>query len=100
MGLLNLILHSGCMYRCMFLISYRYGAAEADCLQALTLDPLYVKAYLRLGSAHFELQKFTMAKEDYEKALKLEPQNKTAQKELERIEKVAMVFFLMKILSL
>jgi hypothetical protein len=29
-----------------------------------------------------------MAKEDYEKALKLEPQNKTAQKELERIEKV------------
>jgi len=77
----------------MFLISCRYGAAEADCLQALTLDPLYVKAYLRLGSARFELQKFAMAKEDFEKALKLEPQNKTAQKELERIEKVACIIY-------
>lgn len=65
----------------------KYGAAEADCLQALSLDPLYVKAYLRLGAARFELKKFDTAKDAFEKALRLEPQNKTAQKELERIEK-------------
>lgn len=65
----------------------KYGAAEADCLQALSLDPLYVKAYLRLGAARFELKKLDTAKDAFEKALRLEPQNKTAQKELERIEK-------------
>lgn len=64
----------------------KYGAAEVDCLLALSLDPLYVKAYLRLGAARFELQKLDIAKDAFEKALKLEPQNKTAQKELERIE--------------
>lgn len=49
---------------------------------------MYVKAYLRLGAARFELKKFDTAKDAFEKALRLEPQNKTAVKELERIEKV------------
>ncbi|KAK3104066.1 hypothetical protein FSP39_024146 [Pinctada imbricata] len=65
----------------------KYAAAEVDCITALTLDPLYVKAYLRLGAARFGLRKFLEAKDAYEKALQLEPQNKTAQQEIGKIEK-------------
>ncbi|KAJ8301131.1 hypothetical protein KUTeg_020118 [Tegillarca granosa] len=50
----------------------KYAAAELDCVTALSLDPLYVKAYLRRGSARFGLKKFTEAKEDFEKELSKE----------------------------
>ncbi|OWF42333.1 RNA polymerase II-associated protein 3-like [Mizuhopecten yessoensis] len=65
----------------------KFAAAEADCLTALTLDPLYTKAHLRLGSARFGLRKYTQAKETFEKVLLLEPQNKKAKLEIEKIEK-------------
>jgi len=66
----------------------RYAAAETDCLTALTLDPLYIKAHLRLGSARLGMKKFKEAKEVFEKVLILEPQNKKAKTEIELIEKV------------
>lgn len=65
----------------------KYAAAEMDCMTALTLDPLYVKAYLRLGSAQFFMKKLQKAKETFEKVLQLEPQNKQAKLEIEKIEK-------------
>lgn len=65
----------------------KYAAAEMDCMTALTLDPLYVKAYLRLGSAQFLMKKLQKAKETFEKVLQLEPQNKQAKLEIEKIEK-------------
>ncbi|XP_062589376.1 RNA polymerase II-associated protein 3-like [Saccostrea cucullata] len=65
----------------------KYAAAEVDCITALTLDPLYVKAYLRLGSAQFCMKKFNKAKDTFEKVLQLEPQNKQAKFEIEKIEK-------------
>ena len=67
---------------------FRYAAAEVDCITALALDPLYVKAYLRLGASRFGLKKFAEAKDSYQKALQLEPQNKTAQIEIDKIDKV------------
>ena len=60
-----------------------------DCTIALSLDPLYTKAYLRRGTARMGLQKFSTAKEDYERVLSLEPQNKKAKSDLEIIEKVS-----------
>ncbi|XP_056000993.1 RNA polymerase II-associated protein 3-like isoform X2 [Ostrea edulis] len=65
----------------------KYAAAEMDCMTALTLDPLYVKAYLRLGSAQYFMKKFHKAKETFEKVLQLEAQNKQAKLEIEKIEK-------------
>ena len=66
----------------------RYGAAEADCNQALSLDGSYTKAYLRRGAAWFQLGRVQEAEADYKEALRLEPSNKQAQEELNNITKV------------
>jgi len=67
----------------------RYGAAEADCTQALSLDGSYTKAYLRRGAARFQMGRVQQAEADYREALKLEPSNKQAQAELKSIKKVS-----------
>ena len=66
----------------------RYGAAEADCNQALSLDGSYTKAYLRRGAARFQLGRVQEAEADYRKVLKLEPSNRQAQEELKNVTKV------------
>ena len=66
----------------------RYGAAEQDCSFALELDPLYTKALLRRGTARIKLKKFYNAKEDFQKVLKEEPENKQALGEIKNIEQV------------
>ena len=66
----------------------RYGAAEADCDQALALDPSYIKAYLRRGAARFQLGRVQEAEADYREVLRLEPGNRQAQEELKNIKKV------------
>ncbi len=66
---------------------FRYGAAEVDCTLAITLDPKYIKAYHRRGTARLALKRYNEAKEDFENVLKLEPFNKAAQQELIKIEK-------------
>ncbi|XP_064632821.1 RNA polymerase II-associated protein 3-like [Lineus longissimus] len=65
----------------------KFGAAEFDCTESLLLDPTYVKAYSRRGAARLALGKLHKAKEDFEQVLKLEPKNKQAEKELEKINK-------------
>ena len=72
----------------LFLFIYRYGAAEADCSQALSLDASYTKAYLRRGAARFQLGRVKEAEADYKDVLRLEPSNKQAQEELKNIAKV------------
>ncbi|ESO89946.1 hypothetical protein LOTGIDRAFT_74812, partial [Lottia gigantea] len=59
----------------------RYGAAEVDANQAIILDPLYYKAYLRRAAARVGLKKYDMAREDYKKLLNLDPGNKVAKAE-------------------
>jgi len=66
----------------------RFAAAELDCSIALSLDPLYTKAYLRRGAARLGLAKYVEAKADCERVLQLEPNNKKAKTDLEQIEKV------------
>ena len=54
----------------------KYGAAEADCDAALEIDPSYVKALMRRGSARVHLNKLDEAKTDFDDVLFLEPNNK------------------------
>ena len=52
-------------------------AAIKDCETALRIDPFYSKAYGRLGLAYSSLNDFQNAKENYAKALELEPDNES-----------------------
>lgn len=50
--------------------------AEADCTQAIALDPRYLKAYQRRSAARRALSRLLPAIEDCEAALRLEPASK------------------------
>ncbi|CAK8690561.1 unnamed protein product [Clavelina lepadiformis] len=65
----------------------KYVESEADCTLSLSLDPAYVKAYLRRGAARHALGKVQSAIKDFNDVLKLEPENKQAKMELENIKK-------------
>ena len=56
-----------------------------DCSLALRLDPKYVKALHRRATCCQRLKKFEVAKKDLEEMLKLEPNNKLAQTELNQV---------------
>ncbi len=42
-----------------------YGLALRDADEAISLDPSYVKAYYRRGSANFALSKYKEARKDF-----------------------------------
>ncbi|XP_078423972.1 RNA polymerase II-associated protein 3 [Cetorhinus maximus] len=65
----------------------KFAEAEADCSQAISLDNTYSKAFARRGTARMCLGKMKEAKEDFEMVLLLEPGNKQALTELEKINK-------------
>jgi tetratricopeptide (TPR) repeat protein len=66
----------------------RYGAAESDCDVAISLDETYVKAWMRRGIARLKQNKLSQAKDDILHVLVLDPNNKLAKTELQRIEKM------------
>ncbi|XP_054844720.1 RNA polymerase II-associated protein 3 [Eublepharis macularius] len=68
----------------------KYSMSESDCNLALALNKNYTKAYARRGAARFALYNFKGAKEDYEKALELDPDNFEAKSELRKIEQAVM----------
>ncbi|GFW00776.1 RNA polymerase II-associated protein 3, partial [Trichonephila clavipes] len=70
-----------------FLKKEQFQAAENDCNLCLSLDPTYVKAYLRRGTARKALDKIHLAHSDFLKVLELEPENKQARLELEKLNK-------------
>eukprot|EP00924_Labyrinthula_sp_SR-Ha-C_P012383 snap_masked-scaffold_10-processed-gene-5.24-mRNA-1 protein AED:0.05 eAED:0.05 QI:0/0/0/0.25/1/1/4/0/555 len=57
-----------------------FGLAVTDSLEALKLDPKYIKAYYRLGSAYMQLSQFKKAKKIFERVCKLKPKDKDARK--------------------
>lgn len=61
---------------------------EAISVNQMILDnfPTDVEAYNRLGRAWMELGEYAQAREAYRKALELDPHNKIARKNLERLE--------------
>ncbi|XP_063073527.1 RNA polymerase II-associated protein 3 [Engraulis encrasicolus] len=64
----------------------RYAEAEQDCSRAIDLDGTYSKAFARRGTARAALGKLAEAKEDFEEVLKLEPGNKQAVNEINKIK--------------
>jgi len=64
----------------------QYGAAERDASMAVSIDGTYIKAYQRRASARIGLGKLEEAIKDFEKVLELEPKNKAAKAEKEKIE--------------
>ncbi|XP_074645536.1 RNA polymerase II-associated protein 3-like [Tubulanus polymorphus] len=75
--------------RAMALIKQeKFAAAELDCTEAVMLDPTYVKAYSRRAHSRMSLSKYELAKSDFETVLELEPNNKQAKAELDKIDKI------------
>ncbi|KAJ0012530.1 hypothetical protein NQD34_016864 [Periophthalmus magnuspinnatus] len=67
----------------------RFKEAEEDCTKAISLDNTYSKAFAsRRATARVSLGKLEEAKKDFEEVLKLEPGNKQALNELQKIQDV------------
>lgn len=64
-----------------------YGLAIRDADEAIELDPSYVKAYYRRGSAHFALGKLKEARKDFRAVVKMLPGDAEAARKLKACEK-------------
>uniref|UniRef100_A0A8C1P4M1 RNA polymerase II-associated protein 3 n=1 Tax=Cyprinus carpio TaxID=7962 RepID=A0A8C1P4M1_CYPCA len=71
-----------------FLKLHRFSEAEQDCSAALALDAAYTKAFARRATARAALGRIREAKEDFEQVLKLEPGNKQAMSEIQKLSAV------------
>ncbi|XP_043964407.1 RNA polymerase II-associated protein 3 [Gambusia affinis] len=69
-----------------FLKLDRYKEAEVDCTAAISLDDTYSKAFARRGTARLALGKLQEAEEDFRRLLQLEPGNKQALNELQKLQ--------------
>ncbi|XP_022045045.1 RNA polymerase II-associated protein 3 [Acanthochromis polyacanthus] len=69
-----------------FLRLDKYEEAEEDCTKAISLDSTYSKAFARRGTARAALGKLEEAKQDFQQLLKLEPGNKQALNELQKLQ--------------
>jgi len=71
----------------MYVLWYvRYAAAEMDCTEAVSRDPMYVKAFCRRAAARVALRNYEGARGDYQRVLEFEPNNKLAQTELKAVD--------------
>uniref|UniRef100_A0AAX7SNT8 RNA polymerase II-associated protein 3 n=1 Tax=Astatotilapia calliptera TaxID=8154 RepID=A0AAX7SNT8_ASTCA len=70
----------------------KFKEAEEDCTKAIFLDSTYSKAFARRGTARVALGKLEEARQDFQQLLKLEPGNKQALNELQKLQ---MVFFVL-----
>ena len=57
-----------------------FGLAIADASSSIKLEPSYIKAYYRRGSANAGLAKWKEARKDFKKVLELKPKDKDATK--------------------
>ncbi|KAM9846179.1 RNA polymerase II-associated protein 3 isoform 1-T2 [Aulostomus maculatus] len=69
-----------------FLKLDKYKEAEEDCSRAIALDSTYSKAFARRATARVALGKLEEAKQDFQMVLKLEPGNKQALNELQKLQ--------------
>uniref|UniRef100_A0AAX7V6W6 RNA polymerase II-associated protein 3 n=1 Tax=Astatotilapia calliptera TaxID=8154 RepID=A0AAX7V6W6_ASTCA len=64
----------------------KFKEAEEDCTKAIFLDSTYSKAFARRGTARVALGKLEEARQDFQQLLKLEPGNKQALNELQKLQ--------------
>ncbi|KAM8884101.1 RNA polymerase II-associated protein 3 isoform 1-T2 [Synchiropus picturatus] len=69
-----------------FLKLERFKEAEDDCTRAIALDSTYSKAFARRATARVALGKLDEATADFQQLLKLEPGNKQALNELQKLQ--------------
>ncbi|XP_030296050.1 RNA polymerase II-associated protein 3 isoform X2 [Sparus aurata] len=69
-----------------FLKLEKFKEAEEDCTTAISLDNTYSKAFARRATARVALRKLQEAKQDFQEVLKLEPGNKQALNELQKLQ--------------
>ena len=67
-----------------------YGIAVLDAKAAIDIDPTFIKAYYRRGSALFALGKLKESVRDFTKVCKLHPKDKDARKKLDVARKAKM----------
>lgn len=65
----------------------QYGFAINDATEALEVNPRYIKAYYRRGSAHYAMSKYKDARKDYAALVKMLPGDKDASLKLKECEK-------------
>ena len=65
-----------------------YELCEDDCTTAIKLDRKYTKAYLRRATARSVGGNYLEALMDFEEALRLEPNNSDAKREVNRMKKI------------
>jgi serine/threonine-protein phosphatase 5 len=65
-----------------------YGQAIEDANEALKLDPKYVKAYYRRGSANYALGRLKLALKDFKAVLSIFPKEKDALAKAKECEKI------------
>ena len=66
----------------------KYQLVVQDCDKSIQLDAMYHKSFLRRGTAHFKLSNISEAEKDFKIVLELQPDNKEAQIELNKIKLV------------
>uniref|UniRef100_A0A3Q4HXZ1 RNA polymerase II-associated protein 3 n=1 Tax=Neolamprologus brichardi TaxID=32507 RepID=A0A3Q4HXZ1_NEOBR len=64
----------------------KFKEAEEDCTKAIFLDITYSKAFARRGTARVALGRLEEARQDFQQLLKLEPGNKQALNELQKLQ--------------
>jgi len=67
----------------------QHEKAISDCKIAVQNNPVYGKAYSRMGLAHFSMGNYKEAVQNYRRALELDPDNVTLKESLESAEKKA-----------
>ncbi|KAG0146971.1 hypothetical protein CROQUDRAFT_43612, partial [Cronartium quercuum f. sp. fusiforme G11] len=65
-----------------------HGLAIMDTSRAIDLDPKYVKAFFRRGTAHLSIMKPQLAIKDFKQCLVFDPQNVAAQTQLTATQKL------------
>ena len=65
----------------------QYGAAITDANEAIKLDPNYIKAYYRRGSADYALGKLKESLKDFKAVVKIVPKDQDALKKVKACEK-------------
>ncbi|XP_059367826.1 RNA polymerase II-associated protein 3 isoform X2 [Carassius carassius] len=68
-----------------FLKLHRFSEAEQDCNTALALDASYAKAFARRATARAAQGRIREATDDFQHVLKLEPGNKQAMSEIQKL---------------
>ena len=72
-----------------FLSLDQYDLAEDDCNKCLQLNPSSVKALMRRGMARAHMNRLEEALGDFQRVLQLEPHNKQAKEEIQRMQSLA-----------